>query len=259
MENIVAMTVCFVSIKHGVVIRGLEKVLENNGLTVLYAGLDMGLVREKESEIRVFVLCLEDDMDDIFGAAEFVDSIVSKGGRSLVVVGEKRQVETLKGWLPHLSVTSFIYRPVEPEDFAIEVVELIRSSVLENKKDKKSLLLVDDDPLYAKMVQEWLKYDYKVGVVTSGFKAINYLSENPTDLVLLDYEMPGADGAQVLESIRSDEDIPEVPVVFLTGVNTKKSVEKVMSMKPDGYILKSTSRNELLEWLELFFWERENT
>ena len=40
-----------------------------------------------------------------------------------------------------------------------------------------------------------------------------------------------------------------IPVIFLTGVGTKEAVERVMSLKPDGYMLKSTSRENLLKLL----------
>ena len=116
------------------------------------------------------------------------------------------------------------------------------------------ILIVDDDPDYAKIVKEWIKDDFKVDIVTAGVQAINFLMKLPpndqVDLILLDYEMPVVDGPQVLQMLRSDEVTEKIPVVFLTGVGDKESVIRVMSLKPDGYLLKSTSKDGLLKFLK---------
>ena len=55
------------------------------------------------------------------------------------------------------------------------------------------------------------------------------------DLILLDYEMPVCDGRQTLEMIRADEELKDIPVIFLTGVNDREHIESVLSLKPAGY------------------------
>ena len=67
--------------------------------------------------------------------------------------------------------------------------------------------------------------------------------------ILLDYEMPVVDGPQVLQMLRQEPATQKIPVVFLTGVGTREGVERVMALKPDGYILKSTTKDKLLEYL----------
>ena len=103
-----------------------------------------------------------------------------------------------------------------------------------------------------KMVQEWLSEEYAVDVVNDGMQTITYLLSNPVDLVLLDYEMPVVDGSQVLGMLGSHKDTANIPVVFLTGVKTKTSVERVVRMHPEGYILKTVTKEELLATVEQF-------
>ena len=110
-------------------------------------------------------------------------------------------------------------------------------------------MIVDDDPAYAKMVREWIKGDYQVNVVTAGMQAISFLLKEKVDLILLDYEMPIVDGPQVLQMLRSEPETKDIPVVFLTGVGDRESVTRVMELKPSGYILKSTTREALLQSL----------
>ncbi|MBP3231963.1 MAG: response regulator, partial [Anaerovibrio sp.] len=83
--------------------------------------------------------------------------------------------------------------------------------------------------------------------VKSGMDAITFLLKTPVDLILLDYEMPVVDGPQVFQMLRQEQSAKHIPVVFLTGVGTREGVERVMALKPDGYILKSTTRDSLLD------------
>ena len=69
------------------------------------------------------------------------------------------------------------------------------------------------------------------------------------DLILLDYEMPVVDGPQVFQMLRQEPATRNIPVIFLTGVGTREGVERVMALKPDGYVLKSTTKSKLLESL----------
>ena len=131
--------------------------------------------------------------------------------------------------------------------FGIMVEHAIISS---NKKGEKHILIVDDDPSYAKMVKEWLKDTYKVHVVTNGLQVLTFLEKNPIDLILLDYEMPEINGPQVLQILRQEPTTRLIPVIFLTGVDTKENVMKVMDMKPNGYMLKSTTKEQLLDYLK---------
>ena len=65
--------------------------------------------------------------------------------------------------------------------------------------------------------------------------------------------MPVTDGPQVLEMLRADEETKSIPVIFLTGKSDRESVMAVLSLKPEGYFLKSIEREELLNNLKDFF------
>ena len=65
--------------------------------------------------------------------------------------------------------------------------------------------------------------------------------------------MPVTSGPQVLEMLRADEETKAIPVIFLTGKSDRESVMAVLSLKPEGYFLKSIEREELLNNLKDFF------
>ena len=61
---------------------------------------------------------------------------------------------------------------------------------------------------------------------------------------------------QVLEELRKEEKTAKIPVVFLTGRADRTSVMSVMRLMPQGYLLKSTTKEELIALLEYFFANR---
>ena len=115
---------------------------------------------------------------------------------------------------------------------------------------------MDDDPTYIGLVREWLRAEYKVAMANSGAQALRYLGQNMADLILLDFEMPVVAGPEVLKMLRSDPDTARIPVIFLTGKQDRDSVMQVVALKPEGYLLKTISREDLLLELKKFFMNR---
>ena len=61
----------------------------------------------------------------------------------------------------------------------------------------------------------------------------------------------------MLEMIRSDETLADVPVIFLTGRNDPESVKKVKSLKPAGYLLKNLKPEDIKQNIDAFFEKRK--
>lgn len=120
-------------------------------------------------------------------------------------------------------------------------------------EQKKKIVIVDDDLAYLKMMRGSLAQDYSVVPTTNGAQALNIIKVTRPDLVLLDYMMPGMDGADVLAKLRSNPRTAAIPVMFLTGKNDSESVHKVLGEKPEGYILKSMSILKIAQVIEDYF------
>jgi len=67
------------------------------------------------------------------------------------------------------------------------------------------------------------------------------------DLVYLDIEMPGASGHDVLRAIRSDEDLRDIPVVMLTGLDDEAEKRRALLAGASGYVVKPAQPNRLLQ------------
>ena len=67
---------------------------------------------------------------------------------------------------------------------------------------------------------------------------------------MLDYEMPDMNGNKVLDKIREQEEYADVPVVFLTSMDSRETVIELLALQPAGYILKPVESQVLLDRLE---------
>lgn len=110
---------------------------------------------------------------------------------------------------------------------------------------KKHILIVDDDSSVLKLLKGYLAERYDVATAISGKIALKFLESKKTDMVLLDYEMPEENGAEVLAKIRENPATRNLPVVFLTGVTEKKKILEVLAMKPQGYLTKPIDMGKL--------------
>lgn len=129
---------------------------------------------------------------------------------------------------------------------------------MEKNANMKTVLVVDDALVVRQSMRELLKDDYHVILADSGFSAIKNITLGRPDLILLDYEMPICDGRQILEMIRCNSDIADIPVIFLTGKGDMESVKKVMSLKPAGYMLKTMKPDDIKKNIDVFFEKRKN-
>ena len=65
--------------------------------------------------------------------------------------------------------------------------------------------------------------------------------------------MPTTPGPQIMEMIKSEPNFASIPIIFLTGKSDRESVMKVMALKPEGYILKSMGKNDIVGAVNRFF------
>ncbi|MCM1038342.1 MAG: response regulator [Ruminococcus sp.] len=115
---------------------------------------------------------------------------------------------------------------------------------------KKHILVVDDNGTTLRTVKAMLKDEYEVSMAISGAQAMTSMGKKRPDLILLDYEMPICDGRMTLEMIRADEELCDIPVIFLTGVNSREHINAVLDLHPAGYYLKPPIKDVLLQKIE---------
>ncbi|MDI9632866.1 MAG: PAS domain S-box protein [Methanolinea sp.] len=116
------------------------------------------------------------------------------------------------------------------------------------------VLLVDDDPLLPDLVQRFLEdEDVEVEAAGTGSEALERLSRSRFDAVVIDYELPGMSGIDLLQMIRRQGD--EIPVVIFTGRSREEVAIKALNYGADYYLQKKGDPK--INFLELFYMVRE--
>jgi DNA-binding response OmpR family regulator len=106
----------------------------------------------------------------------------------------------------------------------------------------KHILVVDDEPHIGELYRSELEDEgYAVTVATSGQEAFVVIDENPPDLIVLDIQMPGMDGIEMLEKlVGSDKGIP---IILNTAYSHYK--DDFTTWGADAYVTKSSDMSKL--------------
>lgn len=156
---------------------------------------------------------------------------------------ENSQFENLIRPVANTAIMEAVCRRLGLDGKAVE-----EEAVEERKENtaKKRILVVDDNGTALRTMKAMLEDHYEVAVAISGAQAMTSIGRQRPDLILLDYEMPVCDGRMTLEMIRADEEMKDIPVIFLTAVNDRDNIEAVLKLKPAGYFLKPPVKERLL-------------
>ncbi len=80
-----------------------------------------------------------------------------------------------------------------------------------------SILVIDDDPVLTKLLQGYLASTGNVTVSNSGTEGLAIARLDQPDLILLDVQMPGQDGFDIISELKTDPTVRHIPVIFITG------------------------------------------
>ena len=119
--------------------------------------------------------------------------------------------------------------------------------------EKKRILVVDDEPDFALLVQGNLqKEGFEVDVAYNGVEGLEKVKQNPPDAIVLDVMMPEKDGYEVCAELKKDDRYSEIAILMLTAVadhvtSTRYSHFDGMSMEADDYLPKPASAEEITD------------
>lgn len=117
-------------------------------------------------------------------------------------------------------------------------------------ENRKKIVVIDDSKVQLRALSELMKNRYEVVTASTGRSGIEMLKQDGADLVLLDYSMPGLDGRETLEILRSHEETKNIPVIFITGDDDKEDIVEVLKLHPQGYLLKPVKPERLFRAIE---------
>jgi CheY-like chemotaxis protein len=133
-------------------------------------------------------------------------------------------------------------------------------------RDPADILLVEDNPGDVRLTEEAFqkgKICNDLHVVTDGVEALDFLHQRGDhedvpcpDVVLLDLNLPGKNGDEVLEAIRADPELETLPVVVLTSSGAQEDVVQSYDLQANAYLTKPVDPAEFVEVVRTFeqFW-----
>ena len=255
-QNTGAGKVIIISATDSFLAQSLMNKLDSTGITPVFSHADIKEIKTYSETMELLVLFMSEELNQTPETLVYLKDVIEEKELGLILIGDSEQYDHTKMTIPEQLVTEFFERPLDIEKLIRSVVNYMDENT--GEKRKKTVLIVDDDITYMRTVYEWLKGTYHVGMASNGVQAISYLAKNKADLVLLDYEMPIADGPQVMSMLKNDSETGQIPVMFLTGHSDKESVMSVIDLKPVDYLLKTIDKNTLLEKLGTFFMKQKN-
>lgn len=209
---------------------------------------------EKKDDIpRIFILYLQGEDNLMIDVLGYIRDLVEDRGIRFFVIGTQEELDTIIGKKADY-VAQMYTRPVDLADLIKRLQK--EGEAVDKLKEFKSILIVDDDATALRSMKSLLSTRYKILVASSGMNAITILAKNKVDLILLDFEMPIVNGPKVLEMIRSDPNLSNIPVMFLTAKGDKRSIMEVLRFKPEKYLLKTMLPKDILDSIDEFFKSR---
>ena len=243
----------------------MEKTLSDAGFEVVFSHPSAHEIATVDNLPDIMIVYIEGDENKFNMMYPFLQKLLTEEGKNryLYLIGNQVEIQAAYKIIPHMLVSGAFKRPVNSADL-ISQLNIICSdhaydetesglNNIDEKPNKKSILLVDDDSVLLRSMQTWLSISYNVFIASSGTNTMSYLRQLKVDLILLEYAMPGLSGLEVFQILKSDPETADIPVIFLTAKDDKDTVMKVLSVKPANYLLKPIPPTILRQTVGEFF------
>ena len=116
------------------------------------------------------------------------------------------------------------------------------------EETSKKILVIEDEPSIRNNIMLMLKVErYTATGAENGRVGLEMARSDPPDLILCDVMMPEMDGFAVLEALRAEPRLADIPFIFLTALDDRTSMRRGMNLGADDYLPKPFTRNELME------------
>ncbi|HID56058.1 TPA: response regulator [Candidatus Poribacteria bacterium] len=110
--------------------------------------------------------------------------------------------------------------------------------------ERRKILIVEDNARNRRLLKVLLRsHGYLVAEAQNGAETLNALERDPPDLILMDIQLPGMDGLELVKRIK--EGFGDIPIIAVTAYAMKGDRERILSAGCDGYVSKPIDTREL--------------
>ncbi|MBQ7677718.1 MAG: response regulator [Lachnospiraceae bacterium] len=243
--------VLIISTAETFLVKGLTAKLTEIGVDVSYSTTKIKSIKEYAEKADYYVLYMDESVKELADVLVFLNDICTEKEKKMILIGTRIEYEAVMTNMIEKNVLEWFERPLDMNVFIQRMQDYLDAAAIEARK--KVILIVDDDVTYMRLIADWLKDIYRIGMANSGAQAIAWLAKNQADLILLDYEMPVTTGPQILAMLKCEASTSQIPVMFLTGKGDRESIMKVLTLHPADYLLKTIDRKTLRMKLEKYF------
>jgi DNA-binding response OmpR family regulator len=110
----------------------------------------------------------------------------------------------------------------------------------------EKILIIDDSKITQMLVGEILSGDYELDYCDDGLSGIDSAREGMPDLILLDIRLPNMDGLEVCKVLKNAEETRDIPIIFITSMDSELERVKGFAAGAEDYIIKPFCLEELL-------------
>jgi two-component system response regulator len=123
------------------------------------------------------------------------------------------------------------------------------------KKPEFTILMVDDDiddQNFVKMAVHKFSAEININFVNNGILAIDFLNSNPNpNLIILDLNMPQKNGKEVLNYVKTNDTLKQIPVLIYTTTNSPEEINKVYRLGANSFLTKPRDFKDITSAISL--------
>lgn len=219
------------------------KLLGEGGNTVLYAATaEEGIAAAKSNTLDILVLDLSVPALNGYGFLESLtnDVVLASVPKILVLVNSPEEIDADKNLT--LGVVDSV---VKSESTAADVATKLLGSLGHTTGDPlqsegfKILVVEDDNFLRDLLARKLSQENAQFIAAIDGENALKLIDQDKPSIVLLDLILPGIDGFEVLNKIKQNPEVSDVPVVILSNLGQDSDIQKAKELGADDFLIKA--------------------
>ena len=219
----------------------------------IYAASSVEKMYEILEHITPEIILLDINMPEVDGFEALKQLKSDERYSSIPVIfltGETGKDSVVKGL--KLGAADYVSKPFSVFDLIERIEKQISTEeYIEEEDSRKKIVYVDDINYSLISLRARLKEHYEVYPVQRADKLFEVLERITPSLILLDINMPGMSGYDVIKRLKSDKKLAEIPVIFLTSNHNKESAIKCFKLGAADYITKPFTDSYLVQRIRL--------
>lgn len=136
---------------------------------------------------------------------------------------------------------------------AVAALSEARAAASEDRESRRRVLIVDDDELFAMSTARLLsRYHFDAVFVSKADEALEFISRQIPDLVILDIMMPGLDGYRLGLEMKSRSELKHIPMIFISALDGNEISARVFASGGNSFLRKPVEASELINTLNWY-------